>query len=302
MSTRPETVTGARGAGDDTGDRGGAADYRRPPARTGPPPGVDVWLIPLDPAAGTRATVRAGSGPATDRSAGLDRAERGRARAFRDPSVARRYVAAHSAVRSVLGRYLGCPGTELRWATGPHGKPVFEGEHRDWHWSTSRSGAHALLAVSRTAPVGVDIERISVSARAVLPLAARFLPPEETALVARGPAPYDRRSAYHRLLSRKESCVKAVGGRFLEGLRLPVASTGAVTAAGGPRGELADTRMRLADLPAPAGWVATLATVGDAPMPLRLFAWPSPGLPLPALDFGGDDGTRTAAERTAVAR
>lgn len=269
--------------------------YRRPPARPGPPPGVDLWLIPLDAAPGARVTAPAGrQGDAGRPVGGLGRAERSRALSLRDPATARRYVAAHTALRTLLGRYVGRPGSTLRWATGRHGKPVFEGELHSWHWSLSRSASHALLAVSRTAPVGVDIERITVPPRAVTPLAARFLPPAEAALVAAQPGTQARRAAYHGLLSRKESCVKAVGGRFSEGLRLPVATPGPVAPhpdALGGSGDGGDVARWLVDLPAPAGYVASLATVGRSPLPLRLFAWSAPGERPTVADLG------TAPER-----
>lgn len=278
MPSPPETAPRPLPPGTATGE------YRRPPLRTGPPPGVDVWLVPLDPAPGSRSTPPAGraadSGPPVT---GLDRAERSRALSLRDPATARRYVVAHTALRTLLGRYVGRPGATLRWATGRHGKPVFDGEHADWQWSLSRSGSHALLAVSRTVPVGVDIERVTVSPRAVLPLATRFLPAAEAALVAAQPGPPARRTAYHGLLSRKESCVKAVGGRFSEGLRLPVATPGPVPPHPDPTGTTGGGAQRwLVDLPAPAGFVASLATVGPGPVPLRLFAWPHPGERPPA--------------------
>nr|WP_245241187.1 4'-phosphopantetheinyl transferase superfamily protein [Streptomyces spiramenti] len=149
----------------------------------------------------------------------------------------------------------------------------------------SRSAGYALLAVSRTVPVGADIERITVSPRAALPLASRFLPPAEAALVAAEPTVPARRAAYHRLLSRKESCVKAVGGRFLDGLRLPVPAPGPVAPSpGDPDGVVGGSRW-LVDLPAPAGWVASLATVGAEPVPLRLFRWSSPGVRSPVVDL-----------------
>ncbi|MFI5758917.1 4'-phosphopantetheinyl transferase family protein [Streptomyces sp. NPDC051569] len=225
----------------------------------GPPPGTDVWLIGLD----------AGRGPGP--AAGdLDPVERRRARDFRDPVAARRFTTAHAVTRALLGGYLGVPGHTLRWVAGPHGKPVFQGEHRAWRWNVSRSGAHALLAVSRTSAVGVDLERVGTTTPAAA-LAARFLPADEAARVAARTAAGHAggRTVYHQLLSRKEACVKAVGGRLLDGLRLPVLSPGPVVGGGAYHG----VRWHLRDLPAPRGFVAALATTGAPAGPLRLFTW-----------------------------
>ncbi|MET9566627.1 4'-phosphopantetheinyl transferase family protein [Streptomyces tauricus] len=253
MPTRPETRPAGR-------PQQAAHGYPTPATMPDAPPGTDLWLIPLDAVrpAGPHA-------PATD---GLTPDELRRARALRDPVAARRFAVAHTAVRAVLGRYLRRPPAALRWASAGHGKPVFEGELRDWHWNLSRSGGYALMAVGRHSPVGADIERVSVPARAALPLARRFLPPDEAAQVARARTPFARRAAYHRLLARKEACVKAVGGRFLEVLRLPVLRPGPVTVRG--------ARWALHDLPAPPGYVAAVA-VAEGPGPLRLFAWPPAG-------------------------
>ena len=177
-------------------------------------------------------------------------------------------VVAHGAVRTVLAGYLGTAGHALRWARGPNGKPGFHGPWRQWQWSLSRSDGHALLAVCRHDPVGVDLERIRDHTPA-LALATRFLPADEAAAVAGQPDPLARSAVYHRLLSRKEACVKASGGRFLNGLRLSVLAPGVIEGAG----PFAGQRWALRDLPAPPGYVATLATIGDRAGQLRMFEW-----------------------------
>ncbi|MEU5183423.1 4'-phosphopantetheinyl transferase family protein [Streptomyces longwoodensis] len=240
------------------------------PPRRGPE--ADVWRIRLDGGDRTvRQAVRL-----------LDARERQRADRFRDALAADRFVLAHAAARSILGRYLGVSGAAVHWSVGPHGKPYFTGPWGAWQWSLSRADGLALLAVCTTAPVGVDLERVGAQTQA-LALARRFLPALEAADVGRlsgatgpdadgadpdpdGPA---ARVAYHRLLSRKEACVKASGGRLLDGLRLDVLTPGAVLGDGAFAGE----RWFLRDLPAPPGFVAALATLGDAEPGLRLFDW-----------------------------
>ncbi|GGM08912.1 MULTISPECIES: 4'-phosphopantetheinyl transferase family protein [Micromonospora] len=236
----------------------------------GPPPGADIWHIGLDVEPEVVRLV----------TELLDADERRRAAGMRDPVAGMRYVLAHAAVRTVLGGYLGTCGYTLHWARGPNGKPYFDGRWRRWQWSLSRSGGHALLAVCLTDPVGVDLEQIR-DGDPVPALATRFLPAEEAAAVLGQPDPAGRHAAYHRLLSRKEACVKASGGRFLEGLRLGVlmsgdAATGGVAAGPGQvtgTGALAGQRWMLRDLPAPPGYVAALATTGTRLGRLRMFEW-----------------------------
>ncbi|WIN00188.1 4'-phosphopantetheinyl transferase superfamily protein [Actinoplanes oblitus] len=228
------------------------------PVVVGPPPGTDVWHIVLD--VDPEAAVPVG--------ALLDDEERRRAGRLRDSRAATRFVVAHGAVRSVLAGYLGATGGTLHWARGPNGKPYFDGPWRRWQWSLSRSGGHAMLAVRLHDPVGVDLEEIRNDVRATA-LAARFMPPDEAAAVSREADQLSRSALYHRLLSRKEACVKASGGRLLDGLCLRVLVPGIVEGTGAYDGERWDLR----DLPAPPGFVATLATVGDRPQRLRMFEW-----------------------------
>ncbi|MFH8800937.1 4'-phosphopantetheinyl transferase family protein [Streptomyces sp. NPDC017936] len=248
----------------------------RPEAAPPRGPEADVWRIPLDGGGRTvRQAVRL-----------LDARERQRADRFRDALAADRFVLAHAAARSILGRYLGVSGEAVHWSVGPHGKPYFTGPWGEWQWSLSRADGLALLAVCAATPVGVDLERVGEQTRA-LALARRFLPAREAADVGRllvpassDPASSDpaadgaaegaaARLAYHRLLSRKEACIKASGGRLLDGLHLDVLAPGPVPG----DGAFAGHRWFLRDLPAPPGFVAALATLGDAEPGLRLFDW-----------------------------
>jgi 4'-phosphopantetheinyl transferase len=228
------------------------------PPRLAAPPGVDIWHVGLDVDVGTAERV----------AAVLDRHERQRADRFRDALAARRYVMAHGAARTVLGGYLGLGAHLVDWSAGQHGKPTFDGRWSHWQWSLSRSGGHALLAVRLTEPVGVDIEAVGDRTQAVA-LAIRFLHEGEAAAVAAQANPAEARLLYHRLLSRKEACVKCSGGRLLDGLRIRVLSPGTVSGTG----PMAADRWRLRDLPAPPGFVAALATVGAAIDRLRFFEW-----------------------------
>lgn len=154
------------------------------------PEGVRVEVIDLDdhdPAAG------AGM---------LDGAERERAAALRSPSDRRRYVAAHIGLRRLLGEATGQGADSvviLRSACTscgrPHGKPYVEAGPS---FSLSRSGRWAVVALSTTAAVGVDIEEVQDS--------ARLAPLGETLL-----APHEDSSDLLRTWVRKEALLKATG-------------------------------------------------------------------------------------------
>lgn len=68
-------------------------------------------------------------------------------------------VASRSALREILGRYLGLPANELRFETGRHGKPRLAAPEGALAFNLSHSSSLALVAVARR-EVGVDVERI----------------------------------------------------------------------------------------------------------------------------------------------
>ena len=89
----------------------------------------------------------------------LDETERQRAQRFRFERDRRRWVAAHTALRRILSRYVGMGPDRLQFLTTEHGKPYLPAEcaGRGIRFNLSHSGALALIAVAR-AEIGVDIE------------------------------------------------------------------------------------------------------------------------------------------------
>ncbi|MER7848012.1 4'-phosphopantetheinyl transferase superfamily protein [Kitasatospora sp. NPDC096077] len=150
------------------------------------------------------------------------------------------------------------------------------------HFNLSHSGELALLAVAPR-PVGVDVELVR-SGRDVDRLSRRFFPAPERELVARGGRP-----AFARLWTRKEACVKAVGGRLAEGLALPVAhaaaqatvhapdpthAPGTPRTRGTPVGPVGP--WRVADLPLPdepEPYAGSVALLGDGPFVVSRHTW-----------------------------
>lgn len=189
----------------------------------------------------------------------LDDDERRRADALRSPRRRRRFIVAHGAVRVILGGCLAAPPAQLRWRRGRHGKPELAGAWTGRQVNLSHSGGLAMVAVSGRRPVGVDIQRLR-SGLAPERLAARYYPEPEAGFVAAAARPVERADRFFRLWARKEACVKAVGGRLMQGMILPV--TGALVY--DPTGALAGP-LRVHDIPAPAGFRAAVALTGSHP-------------------------------------
>jgi phosphopantetheinyl transferase len=89
----------------------------------------------------------------------LDDIERQRAARFKHEADRRAYVLAHALRRSVLARWLAIDPREIRLSEAPAGRPVLLAPRDDTlHFSHSRSRDIVAFAVTRVAPVGIDVE------------------------------------------------------------------------------------------------------------------------------------------------
>ena len=191
------------------------ADAWRPAPAHEPPPltaeAVHVWRIPLER-----------PGPADDAWAVLSEEEQGRARRFVQERHRRRFVAAHAALRRILAGYTSLPARQLRFSTGPHGKPALAGPVTEsaprLEFNLSHSADLALVAVARERPVGVDLERWERDMNH-LELAERFFSPfERESLRALAERHDDLVSGFFAAWSRKEAYLKALGHGVTRGL------------------------------------------------------------------------------------
>ncbi len=156
---------------------------------------VDVWQIDL---AAPDAAFELGW---------LDEDERARLAAFRLPAVQRRFGRSHAALRAILARYVLAPPEDLRFAVGLHGKPSLP--DAGLHFNLAHSGEAALVAVSRDAEVGVDLEQPR-PLKSVLGMARVVFHPEEISqLEALDPA--QREDAFFDCWVRREALVKGLG-------------------------------------------------------------------------------------------
>ena len=140
----------------------------------------------------------------------LTRDERDRAGRFVVPKDGVDFVVGRGRVREILARYVGGPPGDLRFAYAEHGKPRLVMDCPAPFFNLSHSGTMAVLAVSRSVDVGVDIERIRPVERG---LARRFFSAAEvTALEA---LPADQwLDGFFRCWTRKEAVLKALGVGF----------------------------------------------------------------------------------------
>ncbi|MCX4689878.1 4'-phosphopantetheinyl transferase superfamily protein [Kitasatospora purpeofusca] len=213
---------------------------------------VDVWLVPTDqPEPVVRALYEL-----------LDPAERARADGP-DRRFGRRFTVAHGAVRLLAGARLGRDPARLLWRYGPHGKPWLDG----LAVNHSASGALAAVALTEGRAVGVDVEQVR-DARVAVRMARRWFPAAEAESVAADPDPAGR---FTVLWCRREACVKAYGGRLVQGFGLPLDGPSPVLLA--DPGALGPGPCRVEDVPAPDGFRASVATVGAGPAEVRRRTW-----------------------------
>ncbi|WP_328380536.1 4'-phosphopantetheinyl transferase superfamily protein (plasmid) [Streptomyces sp. NBC_00440] len=142
----------------------------------------------------------------------LDDGEKARATAFRKSGDRATYQAAHTALRFLLGAYLGTeprdvPLERLPCSSCPlpHGRPVVRGNRV--HFSLSHCDGICLLAFA-AAPVGVDVEK--VFSPAVADEVGPILHPREAAELRAYSGP-DRAVAFARVWTRKEAYLKGLG-------------------------------------------------------------------------------------------
>jgi 4'-phosphopantetheinyl transferase len=119
---------------------------------------IEVWRVDLD---------RPAALPPT-------REEADCAARFATAELAHRYLAAHAALRAILGGHTTAP---LEFGVAEKGKP-FLSRAPEVRFNLSHSRGRALVAVAHDLEVGVDIEWIRPMVRHA-DLAERFFPPDE---------------------------------------------------------------------------------------------------------------------------
>lgn len=165
--------------------------------RAAPRQDVALWLLDLnDPTCLACATV-------------LSDAERERVGRMVFDRDRRRMAAARGALKVLLGAWVGQLPERLRLSARDGGKPWMP-DHPGVFFNLSHSQDCALIAVTHTGEVGVDLEVLRPEP-GLLALAERvFTPSEQAELLSDGDAA-DRVHRFFRGWTRKEACLKAAG-------------------------------------------------------------------------------------------
>ncbi len=144
--------------------------------------------------------------------------ERDRAGRFRFDDDRMRWVASRAALRCVLSRYLDKTPGQIDFYYGANGKPELKRNSGGLHFSLSHAADRALIAVTRSAPVGIDLEKLRELPDRDAIAAAQFSEGEQCQL--RQTPAADRSRAFFSCWTRKEAVIKATG----EGLAMPLKS------------------------------------------------------------------------------
>ncbi|MDP9360613.1 MAG: 4'-phosphopantetheinyl transferase superfamily protein [Acidobacteriota bacterium] len=185
--------------------------------------------------------------------------ERSRAARFVFERHRRRYIVAHTALRSILGAYTGRAPEKIELDASGHGKPFLRGEELQFNLSHSHEMAVFALSQHR---VGIDIEHVR-DLRDAHQIADRFFSPEEVAELRNAPRA-DALETFFRCWTRKEAFIKALG----EGLSIPLRSFGVSLHRDEPALLRADDdpearkRWRIANVEVAAGYVGAVAVEG----------------------------------------
>lgn len=146
----------------------------------------------------------------------LDDKERERAARFHFERDRRRFIAGHDAIRCILARYVNTPPGALQFSIAEGGRPSLTMPAVNFNYSCSDD--LGLLAISRTAILGADIEAVRVS-EDLQRVARRMFSPAELDML-NGLDKEAWADGFFNCWTRKEAVVKAMG----EGLSAPLQS------------------------------------------------------------------------------
>lgn len=216
------------------------------------PAGIGVFLLGLDL-----------QGPLADADWALLSEDEGvRALRLHQHADRVRFVSARAALRRLVGERLRRRPQDLKFMVNRYGKPHLAcacSAEPDLHFNVSHAGEFALLAVSESVPMGVDIERrdMALDVNGLLPL---------TLSVLERRLPADQRVDFFDCWTAKEAVLKALGLGVAEHLQqlsiLTPELDGEVMGAGRYRlrhDEMTWPALVAQRLTSPAGYAASLA-------------------------------------------
>jgi 4'-phosphopantetheinyl transferase len=173
---------------------------------------VDIWRVHLE---GSPLDGSLTQGPETGV---LSPDEIARANRFHFEKDRAHFICCRTALRQLLGKYLGIPASEIQFRYSTNGKPQLEANlnPRALQFNVSHSADLAAIAIGSEHRLGVDLEKIRIDVD-IVSLSTRFFSLRERAELHALPE-HLRVSAFFACWTRKEAFLKATG----EGLSFPL--------------------------------------------------------------------------------
>jgi len=176
--------------------------WSQPPSRRPlAPDDVHVWCVVLDRDEASRRPLAEVLAPD----------ERVRADRFHFARDRGRFIVARGTLRLILAAYVDLEPSRIAFRYGPHGKPGLShpGDQESLVFNLAHSGGLALVAVSRSGDLGVDLEELR-PLEGLQRIAGRYFSAGEAAGLLALP-PEQRGLAFFRCWTRKEAYLKATG-------------------------------------------------------------------------------------------
>jgi 4'-phosphopantetheinyl transferase len=213
---------------------------------------IHLWGIELDGSRGCQERC----------TSWLDEVEGRRAARFVRAEDRERFVFAHGGIRAVLSRYLGISPDLVGFDRGESGKPMLAKELCDpsaIKFNLSHAHGRALVAVSRTQNVGIDLERVRLDVP-VENLSRRFFTQSEHTTIMQS-APDQRAALFFRYWVAKEALLKAqgIGLQGLSDCEIILEEDGVDTEVRARLGSQFPKTLRVRLLPCETGWAAAVA-------------------------------------------
>ncbi|MES2475357.1 MAG: 4'-phosphopantetheinyl transferase superfamily protein [Verrucomicrobiota bacterium] len=193
-----------------------------------------------------------------------------RARRFRFPADAARWLAFRSQLRSLLAEETGTAPLALPILLSSHGKPLLAPPFDALHFNLSHGDDLGLLAISRDGPVGIDLEPFA-RASGLLGCEASFCHPLEIAALPASPE--QRARQLLKIWTAKEAVLKSLGTGLIhppETLRIAFDATGWTAIPDTSLPALETQRLRPLDELTELGFCAAIST-SAAVTSLRIF-------------------------------
>src|SRR3990167_6193416 len=169
---------------------------------------VHVWIIDLSITAAQK----------KQKYVILSNDEQKRADRFYAPLHQKRFIAAHAALRQILGQYMQTAPNDIVFDYTKHQKPFLSINPSHLAFNLAHSESLAVCAITLNHAIGIDIEKIKTKFPQAV--AKRYFSQKENNHLRQQKNKKDKIRAFFDLWSRKEALVKAVG----KGLTLPLSS------------------------------------------------------------------------------